>query len=88
MDPRYEYQLVVAEKAFDQDEGVSARSGGEPVRIVLRRRGVFRGRVWGEDQPLKNFCVDGNEVTSADGRIDFGAAGIKTIAERFIKTKP
>lgn len=68
--PNVTYALRVTQKGFDQVDRVVARPGGEPVRVVLRRQPVFRGRVLGDGQPLKNFRVDEHEVTSADGRFE------------------
>ena len=68
--PNTTYVLRVAQKGFDQLDRVSAKPGGEPVRLVLRRQPTFRGRVLGDGQPLKNFRVDEHEVTSADGRFE------------------
>lgn len=69
--PKGMYALRVTQKGFDQLERVIGRPGGEPVRIVVRRQALFRGRVLGSDgQALKNFRVDAHEVTSADGRFE------------------
>lgn len=69
--PNLSYGLRVTQKGFDQVDRVIARPGGEPVRIVVRRQPLFTGRVLGSDgQALKNFRVDGHEVTSADGRFE------------------
>lgn len=68
--PNVLYALRVAQKGFDQLDRVTAKPGGEPVRVVLRRQPVFRGRVLGAGQPLKNFRVDEHEVSSADGRFE------------------
>ncbi|MDP2272174.1 MAG: carboxypeptidase-like regulatory domain-containing protein [Archangium sp.] len=68
--PNVTYALRVAQKGFEQVDRVTAKPGGEPVRVVLRRQPVFRGRVLGDGQPLKNFRVDEHEVTSADGRFE------------------
>ncbi len=68
--PTVTYALRVAQRGFDQVARVTARPGGEPVRVVLRRQPVFRGRVLGDGQPLKNFRVDEHEVTSGDGRFE------------------
>ncbi len=68
--PNVTYALRVTQKGFDQVDRVTTRPGGEPVRVVLRRQPIFRGRVLGDGQPLKNFRVDEHEVTSADGRFE------------------
>lgn len=64
------YALRVSQRGFDQQERVTSKPGGPAVRIVVRRQPVFRGRVLGDGQPLKNFRVDEHEVTSADGRFE------------------
>lgn len=68
--PTVLYALRVSQRGFDQQERVTAKPGGEAVRIVVRRQPIFRGRVLGEGQPLKNFRIDEHEVTSADGRFE------------------
>jgi hypothetical protein len=64
------YAIRVAQRGFDQQERVTSKPGGPAVRVVVRRQPVFRGRVLGDGQPLKNFRVDEHEVTSADGRFE------------------
>jgi hypothetical protein len=68
--PNFNFVLRVNQKGFDQVDRVTAKAGGEPVRVVLRRQPVFRGRVLGNGQPLKNFRVDAHEVSSPDGRFE------------------
>lgn len=68
--PNQLYALRVSDQGFDQLERVTARGGGPPVRITVKRQSIFRGRVLGDGQPLKNFRVDEHEVTSSDGRFE------------------
>ncbi len=68
--PNVTYALRVTQKGFDQVDRVTAKPGTQPVRLVLRRQPIFRGRVLGDGQPLKNFRVDEHEVTSGDGRFE------------------
>lgn len=67
---RESYSLRVMHRGYEQVERVIAVAGGAPVRLVVKRRPVFRGRVLGEGQPLKSFRVDDFEVTSSDGRFE------------------
>lgn len=68
--PKATYALRVSERGYEQNDRVLAIAGGEPVRIVVKRQPIFRGRVLADGQPLKSFRVDEHEVTSADGRFE------------------
>lgn len=68
--PNVTYALRVNQKGFEQKDRVTAKAGGDPVRLVLKRQPIFRGRVLGEGRPLRSFRVDEHEVTSADGRFE------------------
>ncbi len=68
--PQRMYNLRVVQKGFVQAVRVSAKPGGAPVKVVLNRQRLFRGRVLGEGQPLHNFRVAEHEVTSSDGRFE------------------
>ena len=68
--PTMTYALRVPQRGYEQQDRVTAKPGGEPVRIVVKRQQLFRGRVLGDGQPLKNFRIDEHEVTSADGRFE------------------
>lgn len=57
-------------KGYEQTERVMGQVDGEPVRVVVKRLPMFRGRVLGDGAPLKNFRVDEHEVTSTDGRFE------------------
>ncbi len=65
------YRLEARHSGYEQLERVQAVAGGEPVRVVMKRRAVFRGRVLSEDgRPLKRFRVDDQAVESPDGRFE------------------
>jgi protocatechuate 3,4-dioxygenase beta subunit len=68
--PAGTYFVKASQRGYEQVDRVSAKVGGEPVRIVVNRLSIFRGRVLGDGQPLKNFRVDEHEVTSTDGRFE------------------
>jgi Carboxypeptidase regulatory-like domain len=68
--PKATYALRVTQRGFEQADRTLATPGGEPVRLVVKRQPVFRGRVLGEGQALKSFRVDDFEVTAADGRFE------------------
>ncbi|MBL8916008.1 MAG: carboxypeptidase regulatory-like domain-containing protein, partial [Archangium sp.] len=68
--PQVSYVMRATLRGYEQVDRVTGRAGGEPVRIVVKRMAVFRGRVLGDGQPLKNFRIDEHEVTSVDGRFE------------------
>ncbi|MFT3707979.1 MAG: carboxypeptidase-like regulatory domain-containing protein [Archangium sp.] len=68
--PDATYTLRATLRGYEQTERVTGRAGGDPVRIVVKRLSIFRGRVLGDGQPLKNFRIDEHEVTSVDGRFE------------------
>jgi hypothetical protein len=68
------YALKVTQRGFDQPERVTGTAGGAPVKIVVKRQPIFRGRVLGDGQPLKRFRVDGHEVSSSDGSFELALA--------------
>ncbi|MHB8874215.1 MAG: carboxypeptidase-like regulatory domain-containing protein, partial [Myxococcaceae bacterium] len=68
--PTQPYRVEARHPNFEQLERVQAVAGGEPVRIVMKRRDLFRGRVLGDGRPLKHFRIDDHEVDSADGRFE------------------
>ncbi|HEX4620252.1 MAG TPA: carboxypeptidase-like regulatory domain-containing protein, partial [Myxococcaceae bacterium] len=54
-----------------QEGAVTATPGGDPVRIVLKKKQVFCGRVLGTGgEPIRRFHVDDREVTNPDGRFE------------------
>lgn len=68
--PNVLYAFRVVKKGFEQVDRTTAKPGGQPVRLVLRGQPVFRGRVLGDGQPLRNFRIDEHLVTSPDGRFE------------------
>lgn len=68
--PKATYSLRVAQRGFEQRDRTLAVAGGDPVRLVVTRQPVFRGRVLGDGQPLRSFRIDEFEVTSSDGRFE------------------
>jgi protocatechuate 3,4-dioxygenase beta subunit len=69
--PDRAYHIEARHPAYDQEERVEGRAGGSPVRVVLKRREVFRGRVVGDDgAPVKRFRVDEHELSPPDGRFE------------------
>ncbi|MGA9521760.1 MAG: carboxypeptidase-like regulatory domain-containing protein, partial [Myxococcaceae bacterium] len=69
--PDRSYRVEVQQSGFDQRERVTARPGGEPLRIVLERRSIYRGRVVSEDgAALRSFRIDEKDVTSPDGTFE------------------
>ncbi|MFO0600025.1 MAG: carboxypeptidase regulatory-like domain-containing protein [Myxococcaceae bacterium] len=68
--PGTTYVLRATQRGFEQLGKVSAKTGDTGVLLVVKRQSVFRGRVLGAGQPLKNFRVDEHEVTSSDGRFE------------------
>lgn len=76
------YRLEAKHPGYDQVERAEGKAGGPPVRVVLKRRGVFRGRVVGNDgAPVRRYRVDEHEVNSPDGRFELPLA---TAGERII----
>lgn len=68
--PKSPYAILVLDRDFEQGQRTVATAGGEPVRLVLTRNPLFRGRVLGEGRPLQQFRVDDREVSSPDGRFE------------------
>jgi protocatechuate 3,4-dioxygenase beta subunit len=68
--PKGTYSVRVNQKGFDQLNRVYGTAGGPPVKVVVHRQPVFRGRVVSEGHPVKHFRVDDHEVDSADGRFE------------------
>jgi hypothetical protein len=63
------YRLTARTPELSLDTPVSARAGQSDVRLVLRERPVFRGRVVGPGgAPLRAFAVEGRAFETEDGR--------------------
>ncbi|WP_191264027.1 carboxypeptidase regulatory-like domain-containing protein [Comamonas sp. JC664] len=77
------YRLEVRHTGYDQVERAEGTAGGPPVRVVLKKRDVFRGRVVGDDgAPVRRFRVDEHDVNAPDGRFELPlpSAGNRVIA--------
>ncbi len=68
--PKVTYAVRVNQRGFDQLNRVYGVAGGPPVKVVVHRQPIFRGRVVSEGRPVKHFRVDDHEVDSADGRFE------------------
>lgn len=68
------YGVRVSQRGYDQPDRVVAKAGGDPVKVVVKRQPIFRGRVLGAGQPLKRFRVDAHEVSSSDGSFELPLA--------------
>lgn len=68
--PDGSYALRVVERGYEQVDRVRAIAGGPPVKVVVRRQNVFKGRVLSEGIPLTRYRVDDNEVATSDGRFE------------------
>lgn len=68
--PKVTYAVRVNQRGFDQLNRVYGTAGGAPVKVVVHRQPIFRGRVVCEGRPVKHFRVDDHEVDSADGRFE------------------
>ncbi|MBX7098105.1 MAG: carboxypeptidase regulatory-like domain-containing protein [Myxococcaceae bacterium] len=68
--PKGIYALRVVGRGLEQPERTTAVAGGEPVKIVVRRQPIFRGRVVSDGKPVRHFRIDEHEVESSDGRFE------------------
>jgi len=64
-----DYRLTARTPELSLDVPVTARAGQSDVRLVLRERPVYRGRVVGPNgAPLRDFAVEGRAFQAEDGR--------------------
>lgn len=76
------YRLEVRHPGYDQVERAEGKAGGPPVRVVLKKREVYRGRVMGDDgEPVRRFRMDEHDVNAPDGRFELP---LPTAGERVI----
>lgn len=76
------YRLEVRHAGYDQVARAEGKAGGPPVKVVLKKRDVFRGRVVGNDgTPVRTFRMDEHVVDSPDGRFELP---LSTMGERVI----
>ncbi|HEX8702998.1 MAG TPA: carboxypeptidase regulatory-like domain-containing protein [Myxococcaceae bacterium] len=69
--PGQTYRLEAKHPGYDQVERAQGTPGGPAVKVVLKRRPVFRGRVVGDDGvPVRRFRLDEHDVSSPDGRFE------------------
>ncbi|HLL04500.1 MAG TPA: carboxypeptidase-like regulatory domain-containing protein [Myxococcaceae bacterium] len=69
--PGITYRLEAKHPGYDQVERAEGKPGGPAVKVVLKRRPVFRGRVVGDDgAPVRRFRLDEHDVSSPDGRFE------------------
>ncbi|WP_043433934.1 carboxypeptidase-like regulatory domain-containing protein [Cystobacter fuscus] len=82
LNPGRPYLVEARHPAYDQRERAQGSAGGEPVRLVMQARALFRGRVVAEDgEPVRHFQLEEHEVTSADGRFE---VALSVVEERVI----
>ena len=80
--PGRPYLVEARHPGYDQHDRVQGSAGGEPVRVVLTAREMFRGRVVDQDGgPVRRFRLDEHDVTSTDGRFELALA---TAGDRLI----
>jgi len=64
-----DHRLTARTPELALDTPMTARAGQSDVRLVLRDRPVFRGRVLGPGgEPLRTFSVEGRPFEAEDGR--------------------
>jgi hypothetical protein len=69
--PERTYRLEARHPGYDQVDRAEGRPGGPPVKVVLKRRPVFRGRVVAEDgTPVKRYRLDEHDISTPDGRFE------------------
>jgi hypothetical protein len=69
--PGASHHVDVQHPRYEQVGRVTAKAGGEPVKVTLRSRTLYRGRVVAEDgAPVPRFRVDETEVQATDGRFE------------------
>jgi hypothetical protein len=76
--PGRPYLVEARHSGYDQRERVQGSPGGEPVRVMMDARALFRGRVVAEDgEPVRHFQLEEHEVTSADGRFEVALSAVE-----------
>lgn len=68
--PKGTYAVRVTQRGLEQPERTLGVAGGEPVKVVVRRQPVFRGRVVSEGKPVRHFRIDDHQIESSDGRFE------------------
>jgi protocatechuate 3,4-dioxygenase beta subunit len=84
MPPERSYRIEARHPEYDPVDRPEGTPGGPAVKVVLKRRDVFRGRLVGDDGvPVKRFRVDEHDVSSPDGRFELA---LPTAGDRVIFT--
>ncbi|MGQ0506923.1 MAG: carboxypeptidase regulatory-like domain-containing protein [Myxococcaceae bacterium] len=69
--PGQQYRVKVAHASYEPTAPVPGSAGGPPLKITLKRRPVFRGRVLDEQRaPIQRFSVNEHQVDAPDGRFE------------------
>jgi hypothetical protein len=76
------YRVEARHPGYDQSERAEGRPGGPAVKVVLKRRPMFRGRVVGDDgSPVRRFRLDEHDVSSPDGSFE---VALPVVGDRII----
>lgn len=72
MRPEVKFRVEARHSSYEQVERAIGVAGGPPVKVVMKRKQSFRGRVVAEDDgaPLKRFRVDDHDIDSVDGTFE------------------
>ncbi|MFP2895598.1 carboxypeptidase regulatory-like domain-containing protein [Corallococcus sp. 4LFB] len=80
--PDRSYAVEARHASYEVMERPMAKPGGPPVRVKMRKRSTFRGRVVDDSgQPVRRFRVDEHDVNSPDGRFELP---LSTAGDRLI----
>ncbi|MCP3103486.1 carboxypeptidase regulatory-like domain-containing protein [Myxococcus sp. K15C18031901] len=76
------YRIEAKHSGYDQVERAEGKAGGPPVKVVVKKRAVFRGRVVGSDGAVvRRFRIDDNHVDHPEGQFELP---LPTAGERVI----
>ncbi|NOK12515.1 carboxypeptidase-like regulatory domain-containing protein, partial [Corallococcus exercitus] len=80
--PDRSYAVEARHASYEVMERPMGKPGGPPVRVKMRKRSTFRGRVVDDSgQPVRRFRVDEHDVNSPDGRFELP---LSTAGDRLI----
>ncbi|WP_375758841.1 carboxypeptidase regulatory-like domain-containing protein [Corallococcus exercitus] len=80
--PDRTYAVEARHAGYEVMERPQGKAGGPPVRVKMRKRSTFRGRVVDDSgQPVRRFRVDEHDVNSPDGRFELP---LSTAGDRLI----
>ncbi|MEN9799121.1 MAG: hypothetical protein RL653_2817, partial [Pseudomonadota bacterium] len=69
--PKASYRVDVQHPSYDQAEKPTGTAGGGSVKVTMRARTLFRGRVVAErGGPVAHYRLDEQDVDAADGRFE------------------